>query len=204
MEPSTGRLDHRDALELAEATERNARAAITPSNQFAYTTWAIAWPLGFGARWITAGDDPIIDASWAGNLIYSICVIAAIVVTAAHYARRARGVTGTSSRIGRSWAFAWIAAFAVCITTTAGIGNVVSSDAAMDLIAACLVTFTGAVIYTAAGAVIDDRTLNLTGLWLLATCATAAIVGPYAHLAVIAVGGAIGFTAAAVATPEQR
>ena len=203
MEHNPGRLDHRDALDLAEATERDTRAAITPSNRFVYATWAIAWPLGFGARWITAGDDPIVDSSSAGTLIYSICILTGVIVTAAHYTRRARGVTGTSTRIGRNWAFVWIAAFTACITTTARIGNAVPSDAAMDLIAACLVTFTVAVVYTAAGAAIDDRTLYLTGLWLLATCGTAAIVGPYAHLIVIAVGGAIGFTAAA-SRPEPR
>ncbi len=197
-------LDAHDALALAAATEQGVRAAITPSDRFSYAVWAIVWPLGFMALWFTFGDDPIVDVAWIGSVAYVVCISAGVVATWAHFGVRMRGVVGSSSSLGRNWALVWLGGFAACLAVTAGIDGVVQSDAAMDLIAVCLATFTVGMIYTATGAVIGDAVMTRTGLWLLATCVVAALVGPYGHLVVIAVGGVIGFGAAAITTSGRQ
>jgi hypothetical protein len=196
--------DHRDhdddatltpeeSLALIEATQRETRGALAFSEWPVYLAWGVAWALAFSfTQLVVGGDDaPLGQLPEAlVGVVWITCIVGAIAATAIVIARGARGVTGTSERIGKRIALCWAAAF----TGFGLLGGLLGFE---GHVSGALAVFVVALLYLGQGAVFLDDLMLGTGLWLLVVDVAAVALGPDWFNLVLAVFGAGAFFVAA-------
>lgn len=183
-----------ESLALIEATLRDTRGALGFSDWPFYLTWGIAWAVAFTFAQLVYGGAgaPLADVpeGYVG-LVWMVCVGVAIVVTGLVIRGFARGVAGTTARVGRRLGVCWFAAF-----TGAGVlaGLLELGDPQLP----ALFVFVTALLYLGQGAAfLDDLQLGL-GVWLIAVDVVALAAGIEWFNLLLAVLGAGALLVAAV------
>ncbi len=196
-------LDPATMLEIADDSQRTATTRLAPDDRLLYLVWGLAWLVAFLARWMTSGDDPLVNAPTVGGVIYGVAIASAAVITGFHVQRRVRGVGGATARAGQRWGMTWAVAFTAYPFILGGIDSAGGSDALIGVLAPVLAVFIVGLMYMVGGALWDDSIGFVTGIWTIVIAATAAIVGVNAHLLVLGIGGGGGLFVAAAAAHRR-
>jgi hypothetical protein len=193
-----------EMLALAEHEQSRAARRLTPDDRLLYGVWGGVWSVGFLGLWLTAGDDPPIDARTAAGWLFAVLMIAALATTVWHTVRRVAGVHGTSQTVGRRYGTAWGVAFVTYPMLLQTLFDADVSDQTIELLAALFPCFIVGMLYMAGGAAWNDALQFRLGAWITLTTGVAALVGRPDHLLVMALGGGGGLlVGAAFATHRQ-
>lgn len=187
------------SLALIDATLRDTRRALGFSEWPIYLAWGVAWAVAFTVTHLVASEPaaPLADVPGAViGLVWLSCLGGAVLVTCMVSARLGRGVTGTTTRIGRRLGVSWAAAM-----TSAGLlGDLLGLDGHQ---VGALFVFAVALLYVGLGtAALDDLQLAV-GVWLLLVDVAALALGPRWFNLVLAVLGA-GALLVAAAVAHRR
>ena len=178
-------LDPAESVALIAEQRSKVKAAIAVNERLIFGVWGIAWLVGFGLLWAVSIDDPLLGWSEGVALsVFGALLVAAMVVTTVHTARRSSGVRGPSSTVGAMYGWSWFAAFAGvgALGYALGILQVAPkvSGTVMTIVPALVV---GA-LYMAGGAVWQDRTQLSLGVVISVSTVAAAVV-PYSKLLLV-------------------
>lgn len=184
-------------LSIADDQPADAARRLEPDDRFIYGVWGMAWLIGFIAQWLTAGDNPRVDAATASGALFTTLIIVAIGVNIAHVARRVRGMHGPTAVMGQRYSMTWGLAFVTYGAVLVGLGNAGASDDVLDLVAPLLACFIVALLYMAGGALWNDRLPFVAGAWIAGCVAVGSLFGSPWHLLVLGVGGGGGLLVAA-------
>jgi hypothetical protein len=202
-EPTSNHDDLAGMLAIADGQPADAARRVEPDERFIYGVWGAAWLIGFVAQWLTAGDDPRVDAAAASDALFTTLIVVAIVVNIVHIARRVRGLHGPTAVMGQRYSITWGLAFATYGAVLVGLGNAGASDEMGDLVAPLLACFIVALLYMAGGAAWNDRLQFVVGAWIAGCVAVGSLLGSPWHLLVLGVAGGGGLLAAAAMTHRR-
>lgn len=192
-------LDPADTLALVEDQRRSAEQALDVDVRLLYGTWGIAWLVGFGAFWFTAGGPSgryEVPPAWTG-VVFGLLIISAIVVTAVHTTRATRGIRGSTAEVGAMYGWSWFIGFAAVAAVLGGLVRAGASNEVLALAATGMSCTVVGVLYLGGGATWRDRAQFGLGAWILVTTAAGVIAGlPWLYL-VMALAGGGGFLLAA-------
>ncbi|GAA2720927.1 hypothetical protein [Cellulomonas aerilata] len=198
-------LDPAGSAALIAAQRARVAAETDVDGRLLFGVWGAAWLLGFGALWAVAGDRPALGWSpAAAGVLFAGLLVAAMVVTSVHVARRTSGVHGTSSLQGAMYGWAWFLGFVAVFALASGLTRAGAGagvvQVAMTLVPPLLV----GVLYMAGAAIWRDRAQFALGAWILVVTIVASFVGTPGMLAVMSLAGGGGMLAAAVAEAVRR
>lgn len=190
--------DPRVALALLEAERAHAQAALDPDPRVIFGIWGVAWLLGFMAMWLAAsGSSPVRLPMAATGLFFFGCIAGAVVLTMIHIGRRVAGVRGVSSVVGAMYGWSWFLGFATLAAVMAGAHRNGLPPHTAGLLWSVLSGLVVGVLYTAGGALWQDRTQFGLGVWILLSSAAGALAGFPSVYLVMALAGGGGFLVAA-------
>ena len=193
-----------EMLALAEHEQSQAARQLTPDDRLLYGVWGGVWSVGFLGLWLTAGDDPRIDARTAAGWLFAILMVAALAATVWHTVRRVAGVRGTSQTVGRRYGMAWGVGFVTYPMFLQNLVDAGGTEQTTEVFAALMPCFIVGMLYMAGGAAWNDALQFRLGVWITLTTGVAAVVGRPDHLLVMALGGGGGLlVGAAFATRRQ-
>ncbi len=186
-------VDAAGILEAIETDRRRTQAALTPDARLLYGVWGGAWIIGFAAVFLGCfpGERPIIPLA-AGLVIGGAALVAAVVVSAVHAARRGGAMRGPSNVQGAIYGNAFPVAF--LLVGVLGFRLAVSGVPPETMLAywvvgPCLVI---GVLGLAGAAMWNDRGQLLLSAWVLWVGFVAAWI-PGAFVLLAGVGGGLGF-----------
>lgn len=179
-------LSPQESLAIIEGTLADARRAFGFADWHSYAIWGAIWLVGFGATALGLGAVTV-------GLVWSAGVVVAGIVTAVVQRRYARGVEGTTTRVGGRLGVAWLASIAAAAVVANLLGLRHHQVSALFVLVV-------AVLYLAMGAAFLDDLQYRLGLWLLAVSALALVAGPPRYAAVMALLGGGGLLATAALT----
>lgn len=191
--------DPAGTLALLQAQQRATVRAIEPDARLLYGTWGLAWVVGFGTFWFTAGgpDGAYARPGLATGLVFFGCIATAVVVTAVHSARAGRGVRGVSAEVGAMYGWSWLLGFVGLAALFVGLTRAGAGEEVLALLAPGASCVLVGVLYLAGGAIWRDRLQFGLGVWILLTTSAGVVAGlPWIYL-VMAVAGGGGFLLAA-------
>lgn len=184
-----------EMLAIAERYGDDAARRLEPDERVLYGAWGSAWLLGFLALWLTAGEDPRVDAARPAGWLFAGLMVAAVVVTIVHVSRRVSGLHGPSVEMGRRYSAAWSVAFVTYGLVLAGLERAGATGEVADLVPPLLACFIVAMLYMAGGAVFGDRLQFRIGVWISLCVGAGAVAGAPAHFLVLGLGGGGGLLA---------
>ncbi|ALJ18941.1 hypothetical protein [Microbacterium sp. No. 7] len=185
-------------LRAIDDEQRQAQRALSPNPVLLYTTWGVAWIVGFLAFYATfvPAERPVLPFA-AGAAIGAAVLVGAIVLSAVHSARRGAGSRGPSMVQGAIYGNA----FGVAFTLMGLLGwRLMSAGVSVEtmlsywLAASCLVV---GILIVVGAAMWNDRSQLIFGCWTLAVGFVSLAVAPPHNLLVGVVGG-VGFLVLAV------
>lgn len=189
-----------ESLALIESTLRDTRGALGFSDWPLYLAWGIAWAVGFTISHLAHSGDaaaPARPPEAVVGPVWLVCVACATLATGLVIRRSARGLTGTTARVGRRLGLSW---FAACVAAGA-LGGLLGLD---DHEFAALFVFVVALLYVGQGAAFGDDLQLGVGVWLMAVDVLGLAVGPDWFNVVLAVFGAGALMVAAVLSRRGR
>lgn len=187
---------------IIDAQRRQVRDTMRVDDRVVYTTWGVAWGVGYAAMFLAAGDDARPGA--VGAVTFGVLVAAAVAVTIVHSVRRTHGMGGAQARmdamLGASWSVGFLAVFAV----SAGVGRAGLEGPAAAIVFNAVPCLVVACLFMGSGAAWHDVRQFRLGVWIAASVAVAALVGGSGLYLVMAVLGGGGFLAAASLDAAER
>jgi hypothetical protein len=198
-------LDPAASAALIDAQRARVAVETDVDGRLLFGAWGVAWLLGFGALFLVAGDEPVVDVErgYAG-LFFAAVLVAAMVVTAVHLARRTAGVRGTSATQGAMYGWSWFVGFGGLTVLSLALGRAGANEDVMATTWTIAPPLLVGVLYMAGAAIWQDRTQFALGVWISVVTMVAAIVGGPGMLAVMALAGGGGMIVAAFSTEVRR
>ena len=193
------------AASAALIAEQRARtgAALGVDGRVLFGAWGVAWVLGYGALWLAASDLLGVDDVAAGALFAGL-LVAAVVVTSVHLARRSAGVRGASATRGAMYGWAWALGFAGVFSLGSALARAGASAevvaTAMNLVSPLVV----GILYMAGAAIWQERPQFALGAGITLVTLVASALGMPHLLLVMALGGGGGMLALALAWHLRR
>lgn len=190
---SSDERDPADILRAIEDERLHAESAMTPNARLLYGSWGVAWLIGFAALYaaFVPTDQPLLPF-WLGALIGAAALVAAIVLSATHSARKGSGARGPSVVQGAIYGNVFPVAFTLMGLLgwrLASAGVPLSIMLSYWVTLPCLVV---GVLFLAGAAMWNDRSQLVFGAWtLIVGLVSVALPPPYNLLAGVA--GGIGF-----------
>lgn len=186
-----------EMLALADHEQRAAAQSFVPDDRLLYSVWGVAWGVGSLARWLTAGDSPRIDASYASGWLLGLLLTTAFVVTVLHIKGRVGGIYGRSARLGRLHGATWAVTFTAYGLISAGLGRADVSYEIATAMASVLPCFIVGILYMSGATLWEDHLQFFLGAWIVLVSGIAMLIGFPDHFLVLAIGGGGGFVVAA-------
>ena len=202
-QPSTdlAERDRRAAAAILAAVEEDrarAAAAIEPDPRLLYGCWGTAWLLGFALMYAGSAPASPVDVPMAlAGIGFFCCLLAAMVVTGVHMARRFSGVRGLSSATGAMYGWAWMLGFGAFAAVVIGAERAGAERPVLDLLWSAGSGLVVGILYLVGGALWQDRVQYGLGAWILAASAAGALAGSPAIYLVMSLAGGGGFLLAA-------
>ncbi|GAA2016731.1 hypothetical protein WDZ16_00060 [Pseudokineococcus marinus] len=192
-------LDPREALALLDAERTRTQQRLVPDLRLLYGTWGVAWLVGFLVLWgSTTGRGPLALPPAAGGVVFAGLLVAAVVVTGVHIARRTAGVRGASSTQGAMYGWAWLLGFGCMASVMASAAGAGASPDVLGVLGPAVSGLVVGLLYLGGGAMWQDRAQYSLGVWILLSSAVGALAGhPSNHLVMGLLGGG-GFLVAAL------
>lgn len=191
-------LDPSSILRAIDDDRRRAQGALTPNATLLYATWGIAWTVGFLAVYaaFVPVDQPLIPFA-LGAVIGGAALLAAILVSAIHSARRSAGSRGPSVVQGAIYGNIFPVAFT--LMGLLGWRLAAAGVPSMTLLSywvavPCLIV---GILFAAGAAMWNDRSQLLFGCWTFIVGLGSLALTPPHNLLAGAAGG-IGFLLLAV------
>ncbi|GAA3909625.1 hypothetical protein [Microbacterium invictum] len=190
--------DPSSILRAIDDDQQRAQRALTPNATLLYATWGIAWAVGFLAFYAAffPVDNPLIPFA-VGAAIGGVALVAAIVFSAVHSARRGSGSRGPSVVQGAIYGNIFPVAFTLMgllgwRLTAAGVPalTMLSYWVAVP----CLIV---GILFLAGAAMWNERSQLVFGCWTFIVGLVSIALPPPHNLLAGAAGG-IGFLVVAV------
>ena len=173
----------------AESSRIERRVRFNPS--IMWTTWAIAWFVGFGCAYLAYGSGRVIPA-WTGPTVAAVLLATAFVASIAYAMRVSSGISGPSRTSAAMYGWTWTLGFACLSATNILLGRDLSARSTVLLWSASTLLLAG-VLQLAGGALWRVRMQYATGVWTM-LCATGAVAaGVPGNFLVQAIAGGGGF-----------
>ncbi|WP_298459028.1 hypothetical protein [uncultured Cellulomonas sp.] len=195
------------AATAALIVQQRARlaAATDVDGRVLFGAWGLAWLLGFGLLYLTAGDDPLVVTSpTVAGVVFAGLLMTALVVTAVHVARRTAGLHGTSSVQGAMYGWTWTLGFVAIFALGGALARAGADPEVLGTVMTIAPPVLVGVLYMAGAALWRDRTQFVLGAWILVATVIASFAGRPLMLAVMAVAGGGGMLVGAVAEELRR
>lgn len=191
-----------EMLALLEAERRRAAAALEPDIRLVYGVWGAAWLVGFGALWWSAAARGV-PGPLAATL-FAVLIIAAIVVTIVHTARRTAGVQGRSARVGAMYGWSWTLAFVALAVILGNAARLGVSTEVLGVLWTAIAGLVVGILYLVGGALWEDRVQYGLGLWVLVCSAAGSLAGFPGCYLVMSLAGGGGFAVGAVVLGHRQ
>lgn len=192
-------LDPSQTLALLEEQRRATEQALDVDVRLLYGVWGVAWLVGFGAFWLTAGGPggSYERPPWWTGLLFALLIGGAVVVSAVQTTRATRGLRGGSAEVGAMVGWSWFLGFAAVAALLVGLARSGATEQVLALASTGISCTVVGLLYLGGGATWRDRAQFGLGAWILLTTAVGTVVGlPWIYL-VMAVAGGGGFLLAA-------
>lgn len=202
-EPEEAPLDLHAALRLVNDAETKAREELQGNEAGVYLIWGFAWLLGYGAMhgarfgWLPLG-------AGASLTVFGITILAALAITVFIVTRQRRGIRGHSSFVGAMYGGAWALGFMAMGTLSGVVGAAVDDFWLTGMIINGIALLIVGLIYMVGGAMFNDKSQAMLGIWFLVVNIAALLAGPANFVTVCFILGPLGFFAGAVAETLRR
>lgn len=187
---------------IIDAQRRQVRDTMRVDDRVVYTTWGVAWGVGYVAMYLSAGEDG--RPGVLGAVTFGVLVAAAVVVTIVHSVRRTHGMGGAQARMDEMLSTSWSVGFLAVFAISAGLGRAGIEGPAAAIVYNAIPCLVVAMLFMGSGAAWHDVRQFRLGVWIAATVGVAALVGGSGVYLVMAVLGGGGFLVAAALDVADR
>ena len=189
---------------IIEAQRARVVEALDVDARLLFGAWGTAWLLGFGLLWAAAAGNGQVSEGVAG-LGFAALLVAALVVTTVHLARRSTGLRGASATQGAMYGWSWMLAGLVVFALAAGLDRAEAPGPVIGFVMTVVPALVAGVLYMAGGALWQDRNQFGLGAWILLVTVAAAFVGrPHMMLVMALAGGGGMLVVSAVEGVRRR
>jgi hypothetical protein len=198
-------LDPAAMLALSERQLGRMDAIATRPVAVMLGTWGIAWLAGFFVLWsgYPQSHSPLSIPLPLAAVIFSVLIVAAIVLSAIVGARIGRGTRGASRFSGLIYGITWpIAGAAVALLGVGLSHNGMPADLTLIYYPAAYSLMVG-LLYLAGAALWRAPVQLILGVWILAVGTAAPFAGAPGNLLVMSIAGGGGFALGAIAVALQ-
>lgn len=198
MSEDEQRVDPAAILRAIDDDRKHAQSAMAPNASLLYATWGIAWIVGFLAFYLACVpvERPLIPF-FAGAAIGAAALVAAIVLSASHSARKSVGSRGPSMVQGAIYG----STFPIAFTLMGLLGwRLASAGVPFDVMLSywvavpCLIV---GILFLAGAVIWNDKSQLVFGIWTFVVGFSSVALTPPHNLLAGVVGG-VGFLALAV------
>lgn len=193
-----------ESLAIIDAQRALVRDRAEPDGRLLFGLWGVAWVIGYSALFWTAkdavGQRP---AAWAFT-VFAACLGIAVVVTIVHVLLRTRGVRGISARSGMMYGWSWTIGFVGIVAINNGLMRAGAGTEVLDLAWNALPCLFVGVMYLAGGALWQEWTVFVLGVWIILVAGAATVVGLPTTYLVMATAGGGGMLVGALVTHLVR
>jgi hypothetical protein len=186
--------DPAESLRLIARERAATGRQLTPDPRLLLWPWGLAWLIGFGIYFLRFGPDGRVFVDLPEFLPLTVLlglITVAGIITGVAGARAGRQVSGPSSRQGAMYGFTWSVAFIGMAVLLSRISDLLPTASANLLWAGAMVALTG-VLHMAGGALWNDRTGYILGIWISVVNVVGIILGAGWHALIVAVLGGGG------------
>ncbi|PRW63789.1 hypothetical protein [Actinopolyspora mortivallis] len=188
-----------EMLAITEQQHQRTERALDVSPGLLFGTWGLAWGLGFGELYLTAGPDPVLDVPFRYALsAFLLLIVGAGVVTAWHLAGSLRGLRGPAQRSGAMYGWSWTLGFVALGMMIGAVGRLGISDEVYAMLWTSGSGLLVGTLYLSCGALTRDWLQYGVGAWILLVNAIGAFTGIPHHYLVMSLAGGGGFLLAGV------
>jgi hypothetical protein len=190
--------DPAESLRLIAREQAATGRQLTPDPRLLLWPWGLAWLIGFGVYFLRFGPDGRVFVDLPEFLPLTVLlglIAVAGIITGVAGARAGRQVSGPSSRQGAMYGFTWSVAFIGMAVLLSRISDLLPVPSANLLWAGAMVALTGA-LHMAGGALWNDRTGYILGIWISVVNVVGIILGAGWHALIVAVLGGGGMIVA--------
>jgi hypothetical protein len=194
----------RDASVIVAETAERARRALQVNRPVLYVAWGLSALVGYGVLWISVHDQHPYRGPGATGLAWTlVAVVLGVGLRLGVLARSTEGIAGPSNARRAGFVLSLVLGTAALWMVDGALAHAGAPRAvsAVLLFAGPMLSL-GLVFCASAAAHSDWRSLGL-GLWLLVVAVAGAWAGPVGGLAVYALGGGVGFFAAATVATRR-
>lgn len=179
-------LDPAGMLELIKKQERAVGLSYVKPVAWLYTTWGVAWLVGFGLLWL--GWTDVIPLPVAG-IVFAVLIVASIVTSAIVGTRIGRGVQGASDFAGVVYGASWtLTGMAFGAVGVGLISNGMSPELASLYFPSAYALMVGT-LYLVGAALWNTKSQLVLGIILLVVGSAAPFFGAPTNNLVMAIGG---------------
>ena len=190
--------DPAESLRLIARERAATGRQLTPDPRLLLWPWGLAWLIGFGVYFLRFGTDGRVFVDLPEFLPLTVLlglIAVAGIITGVAGARAGRQVSGPSSRQGAMYGFTWSVAFIGMAVLLSRISDLLPVPSANLLWAGAMVALTGA-LHMAGGALWNDRTGYILGIWISVVNVVGILLGAGWHALIVAVLGGGGMIVA--------
>ncbi|GAA0941980.1 hypothetical protein [Nonomuraea longicatena] len=186
-----------EILRLIESQQALAIRRFTPDPLLAFSSWGVAWLVGFGAFFLRHGLDgqaivPIPLPVAIAVLMSSLMIAGGCMAYALH--RSGGQIRGRSAQLGIVYGLSWAVGMICANMIAARFVSAIQDEALISLLFAATAMLVTGLLYIAGGALFDSWAFTGLGVWVSAVNLVGAMIGPGWHALLVAVlcgGGAI-------------
>jgi hypothetical protein len=186
-----------EMLRLIESQQATAIRRFTPDPLLAYSSWGVAWLVGFGAFFLRQGLDG--QAIVPISLPVALAVLMGGLVIAggsmSYALHRAGGqIRGRSSQIGIVYGLSWAIGMISANMIAARFAPVVQNEELASLLFSAISMLVAGLLYIVGGALYDSWAFTGLGIWVSVVNVVGTVIGPGWHALLVAVlcgGGAV-------------
>ncbi|RMI04640.1 hypothetical protein [Cellulomonas triticagri] len=196
-QPEEAPLDLAAARAIIDAQRTRVRTTAYSDDRVIFGIWATAWGVGYGVLWAVSGDG-VERMPWGAWAVFGVLILAGVVTTILHSARRMSGMDGVSRRTGAMYGWSWMVAFTAAQVLLGGLAAAGLPPEGMTLAANGISALIVGILYMAGGALWQDRAQFALGVWMALVAAVATLVGLPGTFAVMCLAGGGGMAVGAL------
>ncbi|GAB2681169.1 ABC transporter permease [Nocardia goodfellowii] len=175
---------------------------MTQNNRPSYSSFGLAWLLGYGAFALTYGDDPPVPATVAAVLLFG-GLLAALIITGIGAVRAQRGARGREALTGKLLAAAWLIGFGALSLVIEALSTALNEPEVQTLLWPTGAGLVVGMIYLGGGLAYRDSLQYALGAWLAVMSSAALFLdGATLYWALALIGGG-GYLVAALLEPRR-
>ena len=186
-----------EMLAALRAEQANVRRQTVPNTTAMFAAWGVAFVIGYTALYVGWQPDVGSPAGWS-LAILAVAIVAGLVFTGTHLARRTAGIRGRSNRVGLMYGSAWFLSFVMAGVIYGSVASLGTPPIAMSVLTNAVGLLIVASLYMAGAAIWQDWRMFVLGVWFIVVGSIAAVITPPNGYLVQAIAGGGGFLVAAL------